>query len=292
MTAARAPSPQVQAGDRLAMTLFLAAAVHAMVILGVSFEHEPDRPADIPPTLDVTLVQSASDEAPEEADYLAQADQQGGGEAEEKAKPQAPVSGPEPEPNRGAAPAEARAAAPRPRPAKSPQRLTAAEAKTRAPSEPKPVPEQRRVSAEELVSRSMRIASLTAALEAQRREYALRPRHTYVSARTRKHVLAAYMEAWVDKVERIGNLNYPEAARRQGLSGNLMLDVALEPDGSVNSIRVRRSSGTKVLDDAAVRIVRLAGPFAPFPAEVREKTDILHIIRTWRFLSSNRLQAD
>ena len=92
------------------------------------------------------------------------------------------------------------------------------------------------------------------------------------------------MEAWRAKVERVGNLNYPEAARKRNLSGSLILDVALSADGSINQITIRRSSGQKVLDDAAIRIVELASPYAPFPAQVRKETDILHITRTWQFL--------
>ncbi|MEJ2760202.1 MAG: energy transducer TonB [Gammaproteobacteria bacterium] len=95
------------------------------------------------------------------------------------------------------------------------------------------------------------------------------------------------MEAWRAKVERVGNLNYPQEAQRQGLSGSLILDVALNPDGSVKKIIVRRSSGYKVLDDAAIRIVKLASPFAPFPDDIRKETDILHITRTWQFLANS-----
>lgn len=93
------------------------------------------------------------------------------------------------------------------------------------------------------------------------------------------------MEAWRAKVERVGNLNYPDAARKQNLSGSLILDVALNADGSINQITVRRSSRQKILDDAAIRIVELASPFAPFPEQIRKGTDILHITRTWQFLN-------
>ncbi len=96
------------------------------------------------------------------------------------------------------------------------------------------------------------------------------------------------MEAWRQKVERIGNLNYPDEARRRKLSGNLLLDVALNPDGSINEITLRRSSGERALDDAAVRIVKLAAPYAKFPDDIRKDVDILHIERTWQFLSGNR----
>ena len=92
------------------------------------------------------------------------------------------------------------------------------------------------------------------------------------------------MEAWRSKVERVGNLNYPEEARKRKLSGSLVLDVALSPDGSINNITVRQSSGHKVLDDAAIRIVKLSAPFSPFPDAIQGETDILHIIRTWQFL--------
>ncbi len=92
-----------------------------------------------------------------------------------------------------------------------------------------------------------------------------------------------YMEGWRAKVERVGNLNYPYQAKRQKLSGNLLLDVAINADGTINAITVRRSSGHKLLDDFAVRAVELAAPFDPFPANIRVDTDILHITRTWKF---------
>jgi protein TonB len=90
-------------------------------------------------------------------------------------------------------------------------------------------------------------------------------------------------------VEKIGNLNYPEEAKRRKLYGNLLMHVAVRADGSVEKIRIRRSSGHKLLDDAAVRIVRMAAPFAPFPPEIREEVDVLDITRTWQFLDGNTL---
>ena len=124
---------------------------------------------------------------------------------------------------------------------------------------------------------------LVAEIDRVWQEYQQRPKHKYLNARTREYKYAAYMKAWEAKVERIGNLNYPEEARRRSLSGQLRLDVALNADGSIHTITVRRSSGHAVLDDAARRIVQLAAPFAPFPGNIREETDILHITRTWRF---------
>jgi len=94
---------------------------------------------------------------------------------------------------------------------------------------------------------------------------------------------SSYMDAWRAKVERVGNLNYPEMAKRQNIAGSLVLDVAINPDGTVNAIQVLRTSGHKILDDAAVRIVELAAPYAPLPPDMRADTDILHITRTWKF---------
>ncbi len=115
---------------------------------------------------------------------------------------------------------------------------------------------------------------------------AKRPRRKFISASTKEYNYAAYMEAWRSKVERVGNLNYPQQARRQKLSGNLVLDVALRPDGSIDEITIRRSSGEKLLDDAAIRIVELSAPFSPFPQHIKDETDILHIMRTWQFLNN------
>jgi protein TonB len=115
---------------------------------------------------------------------------------------------------------------------------------------------------------------------------AKRPRRKFISATTKEYKYAAYMEAWRSKVERVGNLNYPDQARKQNLSGSLVLDVALNQDGSINEITIRRSSGEKILDDAAIRIVELAAPYGPFPQHIKDETDILHIMRTWQFINN------
>jgi protein TonB len=146
-------------------------------------------------------------------------------------------------------------------------------------------------TAAELMQRSKEIAKLSADLSDSLQAYTRRPRQRYISARSQSFRDAAYLEAWRDKIERIGNLNYPEEAKRQSLSGSLILDVALNADGTVNTIELRHSSGYKLLDDAAIRIVRLAAPFAPFSEEMRKDTDILHITRTWQFLNDNSFSS-
>ena len=145
-------------------------------------------------------------------------------------------------------------------------------------------------SATALMTNSFKIASLSAQIRRKLQAKAERPRRKFISASTKEYKYASYMEAWRAKVERVGNLNYPEAARKNKLSGSLILDVALNNDGSINQITVRRSSGHKVLDDAAIRIVELASPYSPFPDHIREETDILHITCTWQFLNSHRFR--
>jgi protein TonB len=164
--------------------------------------------------------------------------------------------------------------------------------KKKQPNKKQPVkPEKQEVktptpTATSLLANSFKIAALSAEIKRKLEAKAERPRRKFISASTREYKYAAYMEAWRAKVERVGNLNYPDEARRRKLSGNLILDVALNPDGSINEIIVRRSSGYKFLDAAAIRIVKLASPFAPFPDNIRAETDILHITRTWQFLNN------
>jgi protein TonB len=147
-------------------------------------------------------------------------------------------------------------------------------------------------AAQILASRGTEVAEITAQLDKKVTAYAQRERRRAISASTQEYRYAAYLDAWRLKVERIGNLNYPEEAKRRKLYGNLVLQVAVRSDGSVEQIRVVHSSGSSVLDDAAVRIVHLAAPFAAFPADIRAETDVLDITRTWQFLNSNRLSSD
>jgi protein TonB len=156
------------------------------------------------------------------------------------------------------------------------------------PPEQSPIP----LSASQLLtSKDLEIARLTAELERKTQAYAKMPKRKAISASTKEYKYAAYLDAWRRKVERIGNLNYPDQAKRDSLYGNLVLHVAVRADGSVERIRVLHSSGHKILDDAAVRIVRMSAPFSPFPDEIRKETDILDITRTWQFLRSGHLES-
>lgn len=282
----------VTAADRLGLTLFLAAALHGLVILGVGFAPQ-DRSNDVPRSLDVVLVQQETDSAPEEADYLANVDAAGGGNSEARERPRAPVSSPEREAQAGLAPAPLEAGAPEPVVTTPEPVLTSRDADTSAPSErrhreastdmPRRQPEE--------VEYEARVAKLATEIDNALVEYSQRPRKKFVTARTRASVAAEYMHDWVDSVERIGNTNYPQEARRRGLSGALVLVVAVRADGSLHDVHVRASSGQPILDRAAEEIVRMAAPFRDFPEALREETDLLYITRTWEFTSGARLET-
>lgn len=289
-------------GDRFGMTLCLAIIFHAIIILGVTFKPE-DRMPPRYDTMEITLVQQKQPEPVEDANLLAQADLEGGGDTPEDIVPSTPMQPPFPDQKPQITAAEP--TTPRTETQIKPEKtdnIQQAEneveqqivARADNTEMAVPEPEKRKLeqkqitqpSAAELLRNSFNIAALSAQIKEKLEAKAHRPRRTFISASTKTYKYAAYMEAWRAKVERIGNINYPDEARKRKLSGSLILDVALNPDGTINDIVIRRSSGQKVLDDAAIRIVHLASPYAPFPDDIRKDTDILHITRTWQFLNN------
>jgi len=186
----------------------------------------------------------------------------------------------------------AEAPAPLPKPAEANDKPLDKPAIKEADTQPKPeVRPTPLPSAAQLITRSFALASVSSEINQKLEMRSKRPRRKFISANTKEYRYAAYMESWRAKVERVGNLNYPDEARRKNLSGALLLDVGLNPDGSVREINVRRSSGHKSLDDAAIRIVELAAPFAPFPDEILREVDVLHVTRTWKFLNSAKFSS-
>ena len=135
------------------------------------------------------------------------------------------------------------------------------------------------------------MASSTSEIQSELKSDEPQVRQKYISVNTKDYKYAAYMEAWRAKVERIGNMNYPNKAREKELSGNLSLDVSLRQDGTVKEINIRRSSGHDVLDKAAIEIVKLAAPFAPFPTAIKKEVDILHVTRTWKFVNDQNFST-
>lgn len=269
--------------DRLALTLFIATALHALIILGVSFDAFNVTPEEQnTPTLDITVVNRQNTRPPEEYDYLAETSQDGAGNVEEKMPPQPQTVEQSPPP----------AAAPETPPAPV-QVMTADTANETVNKREEPRPKEvEPASADELISRSMEMLTLNQQINQNLQAYSKAPKSKFISARTKEFKYASYMRDWVAKVERVGELNYPDAARRQNLSGKLIVQVALYPDGTVREITIRQPSGYKILDDAAVRIVKLAAPFSPFPDDIKQETDVMYITRTWVFTSGNRLHSD
>jgi protein TonB len=277
-------SPVITAGDRLGLTLFLAASMHAVLILGIAFD--PEDPADLraPPSLEVILVQKRNETNPEKADYLAQIAQAGGGESDERARPSNPFTSTEFSEATGIAPQPIQGGNPKIDDVMQQPVLTKLHSDHETTLlEQKLESETRRAESDHDVDFDLEIAQLTAELNQAREAYAKRPKKLVLTANTLEYLPASYMVEWVEKVERLGNLNYPGQALRDKLEGSLMLEVELKWDGSVVEINVLRSSGHRLLDDAAKQIVKLASPFAPFSPELRETADHLEIVRTWQF---------
>ena len=163
-----------------------------------------------------------------------------------------------------------------------------------APPVPKPAEAAEKPelpSAAELMQRTLETMRLEAQIAKNMDAYQKRPKRRFVGARAEEYRFARYIEAWRLKVEGIGNRNYPEAARAQKLYGNLLLTVGIRADGSVETVVVDRTSGQKVLDLAAIRIVEMGGPYARFPPDISRDTDILYITRTWSFSPGDSLTS-
>ena len=287
-----ATRPVLKPDDRLSLTFCLALIFHTLIILGIVFTPE-DKANPRYEYMEIVLVQQTS-EPEEDADVLAQANLRGGGEIADESIQASPLPAlPDQDQPDIAPPAEAPAHEALTEP-EMPDRASEQDAvehvaaesqQAAAAAEENPdKPEAQQPSASELRSNSLKMAALSSEVQRKLETRAKRPKRRFISASTREYKYAAYMEAWRAKVERVGNLNYPEEARRRNISGQLVLDVALNPDGKINQITIRRSSGHKVLDDAAIKIVELAAPYAPFPEAIRAETDVLHITRTWQFL--------
>lgn len=287
--------PQVTAQDRLSFTVFLAIALHAVVILGVTFTFIKEKPSTH--TMEVTLAQHRSKNRPDKADFLAQFDQAGSGTLEEKALTTSPNKAEFHDTViRETSPVQQVAAAPKQVQKESPVVTTTAKsnqvASTTNDQEETQPAEEPVTGDKSLLQRSLEIASLEARLDRQRQIYAKRPRiKRLTSLATASSSDAYYLNSWRRKIERIGNLNYPAEARQKQLYGSLRLLVSVLPDGSLKEVELLESSGHTVLDDAALRIVRLAAPFAPFPDELRQSTDVLEIIRTWQFRENSSLRS-
>ncbi|WP_295577414.1 energy transducer TonB [uncultured Lamprocystis sp.] len=289
----------------LPLALLTALFLHLFLLLGVSFQMpQPDTQAPADETLEILILKDAGQttatpepdaalsqrsrvgESPQ-ADSVVSADADPDAEVEvmdeEVVEPEPPAPLPPPPPPARTQPPEVLTAAPEPKP----------EHQVKPPVDPlnDPLSDPGRPvdAAQILASRNQEIARLTESLEARGSAYASRQRHKSISASTREYRYANYLAAWARKVEQIGNLNYPQAAKDRRLHGSLILHVGVRADGTVEKIRIVRSSGHELLDQAAIKIVQLAAPYAPFPPDIAAETDVLDIIRTWQFLRGGKL---
>ena len=288
-------SSGIRPADRLGFTLFVATLLHLALILGVSFTLA--KPGEISKTLEITLSTFKSEEKPKEADFLAQDNQQGSGTLEHKAAPKTteqapfqdskvnkvtPAAAPQPTQRKEAVATKTALTTSKPQPHKAPTKQ----------KEEEPQPDAQQAPIFDTTQLSAEIASLEAQLAQEQQLYAKRPKiHRLNAASTMRDKGAWYKDEWRKKVERVGNLNYPEEARRQRIYGSLRMLVSINRDGTLYEVQVLESSGQQVLDQAALRIVRLAAPFAPFTGDLAD-IDRLEIIRTWRFERGDRLSSN
>jgi protein TonB len=277
--------------DRFSVALIIALLLHAAVLLGVGFTVELAVRQQAAESLDVVLVNYRSETEPEEAEFLAQVSQAGGGEFEEVEKPSQDLSPELPSLAEGDMPMSSTDVLPAPA-EDARERVTMVTETARESMEDTEIEQEVPdiPSSAELMQQSMQAANLQPTSDRRNQWKSKLKRREYISANTKEYEYATYMAAWVAKVERVGNLNYPSELRQRKVAGDLLMTVGVNLDGSVESISVRRSSGLPELDQAAMRIVRLAAPYSPLPAEMAEKIDVLHITRTWRFSAGNRFE--
>ncbi|KQZ66598.1 energy transducer TonB [Lysobacter sp. Root559] len=291
MSAAAAPAPGaagLNGEGRFSATMVLSLLVHGVFLLGVGYALESAAP--VMPTLDVILTQTQTALTPKQADFMAQASNQGGGEHDKSSRPRENQSGPAPQPEPGVAARALQAQSPAPAPppqarvisSSRGETVTARALATTPPAE-RPLP-----VGPEKIERDIRMARLAAEIHLRSERYAKRPKRKFVSASTQEYAWAGYLRSWVDRVERVGNLNYPDEARRRRLQGQVVISVAVRRDGSVERADIVQSSGIPLLDASALRIARLAEPYPPLP-RTDENPDILHVTRTWQFLPDGAL---
>ena len=277
----------ISSADKLGLTLFMAGVVHALFILGVGFE--VDRPSTKGKPLEIALVKTVQNERPDKADFLAQEDQVGSGEAEEKAINQQ-RSTPRPSVEKPVATESTKDQLSK---AQADKLLVQKTAELAIEASNKRVPDQAKVlTTADLLQQSEEMAKLQAEINEAVTSYSRRPRKLHInSINAHQYKAASYEAAWQRKVEKVGNLNYPGEVRRKRLSGTLVLSVELYADGHLKKIIINRRSGHKIIDDAAINIVKPSAPFAPLPIELQKEVDILVITRTWQFLNEGSLRT-
>jgi protein TonB len=281
-------------GNRLlAWAIAVSIAIHATLLVVKFAPFDLQKMFDRGPPLEVALVNAKSKSKPTKADILAQANLDGGGNTGEERRAKTPL----PVLPKDSATSELNATTAQVDQVQQKMQELLTQLKgTPAPAPaPKPSEASERTdlpSTSELMQRTLAAMRLEAEIAQDMDAYQKRPKRRFVGARAEEYRFARYVEDWRLKIERVGNLNYPEAARQFKLYGSMLVTVAIRADGSVEEIRIDRSSGNRILDAAAVRIVEMAAPFAALPPDIRRDTDVLHITRTWTFTRGEELRSN
>lgn len=300
---------QLSSSERFVTALFVSIIVHTTFLLGAYFK-APDAKQfkTNQSSLDVVLVNSKSQDRPRDPSVQAQTNLDGGGNTDEKRRAKSPLPTLQDKvteleetlatmmesaqlPTRG-----------------SGKMITVPESKQRVKSQPAASTDgaagERNQFAREylnplqsslvhqVLQRTRQIANLEAQISKDYQAYQQRPKRKFVGARAAEYRFAGYVEDWRVMIEKIGNENYPEAARQLQIYGSLLITVAIRADGSLEDIDILRSSGNKILDAAAIHIIELAAPYPRFPQDLRSEADVLHITRTWTFTKADQLVSE
>jgi protein TonB len=275
--------------DRLTTTLFLAALFHGIVILGITFAPAMtnNRPT---PTLEVLLLTGADTSAADNptAQYLAQRNQIGTGTTDEQVRPANPASSPLPLQQEGVPDGNGVEYREAVSGQISNEFISARSDRSEVTFRSGEAQPQQRAEAPLALAATAPSPIATNATDTSLRLRGRQDGQYQVIPNTRESIIAPYLDAWRRKVERLGTMNFPRGVRAQSASANPVLEVAIAADGSLGAIIVRRSSGRKELDQAALSILRLASPFDPFPTDLRKKYDELRFAYEWQFLEGGQ----
>ncbi len=309
-----------QTYSAMKIAVLISIAVHA-VILTIHFQPELKKIADHLPSLSVVLVNAKTKTAPAKAEALAQANLDRGGNTDDNRTMKSALPAPklhttevklQASAQQSSAAKSAKVKAQEGREQKRVDELTkqAQELMTQINSmhkiESNPTQNAAAAQPEEgdqktntnmpdhaaIAAAMKEMDRLSALIDKQQSEYEKRPKRKFIGARTKEYRFAMYVESWRQKVEHIGNMNYPEAAKAQKLYGQLLMTVSIKVDGSIEDVVIDKSSGSKILDEAAKRIVELAAPYSRFPDDIKKDTDILSITRSWTFTQEDQVATD
>ncbi len=299
---------QLSTSERFVTAVFISAVLHATFLLGTYFKvPDPKLFKNSQSALDVVLVNSKSEDRPRDPSVLAQNNLDGGGNTDEKRRAKSPLPTLQDKVTEledqvakmmdaAQLPTENKAnvmTAPRSdRRMELPATATSDAASTGDETFRVYANPLQSALVNQVIQRTRQIANLEAQISKDYQTYQERPKRKFVGARAAEYRFAGYVEDWRVSIEKIGNENYPEAARRLKLYGSLLITVAIRADGHLENIEILRSSGNKILDAAAIHIVELAAPYPRFPQEVREEADVLHITRTWTFTKADQLISE